>query len=326
MSKILQLLGFFGLIICIALITVVAVVTLSLGPINSAQTETQSFVIAKGQGTISIGNKLSEAGLIRNPLIFRLVVRQQGLSSQLQSGTFELSPTMSVLQIAQVLTQGTEDLWITVLEGWRTEEIAGMLSRQELPLFDEVEFMKLAKPSEGYLFPDTYLVPKQSTAAQLYQLLTTTFDRKIEKGLAVQLNASQRSMADVITMASLVQREAQSEEDMRHVAGILWNRYDINMPLQVDATLQYVAITKAESGKWWTPPSAADKAIVSPYNTYLNTGLPPYPIANPGLTAVKAAAEPIVTEDLFYIHDRQGLIHYATTYEQHQKNIDLYLR
>jgi len=326
MSKIMQLLGFFGLIICIALITVVAVVTLSLGPINSAQTETQSFVIAKGQGTISIGNKLSEAGLIRNPLIFRLVVRQQGLSSQLQSGTFELSPTMSVLQIAQVLTQGTEDLWITVLEGWRTEEIAGMLSRQELPLFDEVEFMKLAKPSEGYLFPDTYLVPKQSTAAQLYQLLTTTFDRKIEKGLAVQLNASQRSMADVITMASLVQREAQSEEDMRHVAGILWNRYDINMPLQVDATLQYVAITKAESGKWWTPPSAADKAIVSPYNTYLNTGLPPYPIANPGLTAVKAAAEPIVTEDLFYIHDRQGLIHYATTYEQHQKNIDLYLR
>ncbi len=326
MSKILQLLGFFGLIICIALITVVAVVTLSLGPINSAQTETQSFVVAKGQGTISIGNKLSEAGLIRNPLIFRLVVRQQGLSSQLQSGTFELSPTMSVLQIAQVLTQGTEDLWITVLEGWRTEEIAGMLSRQELPLFDEVEFMKLAKPSEGYLFPDTYLVPKQSTAAQLYQLLTTTFDRKIEKGLAVQLNASQRSMADVITMASLVQREAQSEEDMRHVAGILWNRYDINMPLQVDATLQYVAITKAESGKWWTPPSAADKAIVSPYNTYLNTGLPPYPIANPGLTAVKAAAEPIVTEDLFYIHDRQGLIHYATTYEQHQKNIDLYLR
>ena len=127
-------------------------------------------------------------------------------------------------------------------------------------------------------------------------------------------------------MASIVEREARGADDMQHVAGILWNRIELGMPLQADATLQYLKGYNPVEQAWWTPPLAADKSLISPYNTYLNLGLPPRPICNPGLEAIKAAAQPLSTDDLFYLHDRQGKIHYAQTLDDHNLNVDRYLR
>lgn len=313
-------------VLFVAGITGILVLSLALRPIEPENNAIERFVIAKGQGSAAIGTNLTEAGLIRHPLLFRFTVWQTGLANRLQAGSFELSPNMSVSEIAQTLTQGTEDIWVTVLEGWRVEEIADMMAAAELESFDEQEFLSLAQGKEGYLFPDTYLVPRQITAAQFLSLLENTFEQKVTEGLADEVAASDRSLEEIIIMASLVQREAKSESDMRHVAGILWNRVDLGMSLDVDATLQYITTKQAVNGEWWPQPNVAAKQINSPYNTYRNPGLPAGAIANPGVQAISATATPLDTKDLFYLHDRQGIMRYATTLEEHNRNVQQYLR
>ena len=134
------------------------------------------------------------------------------------------------------------------------------------------------------------------------------------------------SDAESVILASIVEREAREPEQMRHVAGILLNRLEIGMALQVDATLQYVKGYDQARKTWWAPPTAADKQLSSPYNTYENPGLPPGPISNPGANALMAVANPIKSNDLFYLHTNDGNMYYAETYEEHQENIQKYLR
>ena len=233
---------------------------------------------------------------------------------------------MTPQEIVEALTKGTADLWITIPEGWRREEIAESLAKQELEAFDKELFLELSAADEGKLFPDTYLVPRQADTRLLYSLLTNTFERKIILGLEDEIEASPHDFEQVLVMASILEREAQGYEDMRHVAGVLWKRLEIGMPLQADATLQYVKGYSPTQKSWWVPPTSEDKKLQSPFNTYLNPGLPPKPIANPGLEAVKAALNPVETDDLFYIHDRTGQIHFAETLDEHNANVQKYLR
>lgn len=291
----------------------------------SAESSEQSFVIPKGQGVITIGQRLTEAGLIKHPLVFRYIVTTQGLGEKIQAGSFTLSPSMTPAEIAVSLTQGTEDVWITLLEGWRAEEIAEYLASQaELTLFDEEAFMEAAADYPGMLYPDTYLIPREMEAETIVSLLVNTFEAKVTEGLSDEIAASDRDFEDVLIMASVVQREARDFEQMRHVAGILWNRIDIGMALQVDATLQYVRGTSSE---WWPNPTAADKQLASPYNTYQNSGLPPRPICNPGLEAIEATLDYLEVNDLFYIHDpKTGKMYYAEDIDGHNANVNTYLR
>ncbi len=295
-------------------------------PVATSDQALTRFVIAKGESVTGIANQLYEQHFIKHPLVFKIAVKQQGLDNKIQAGSFEISPNMNPFQIAQVFTKGTEDIWITIPEGWRVEEIADMAARQELPEFSKTEFLDLAAGEEGYLFPDTYLIPRETTAQQLFTLLTSTFDKKIKVGLATEIADSDRSFDQVMIMASIVQREAKVYDQQRHVAGILWHRIAIGMPLQVDATLQYVKGYSQSQDDWWVTPTAADKEMVSPFNTYLNMGLPPRPICNPGLDAIKATLDPISTDDLFYIHDETGVMHYAQTLDEHNQNVNTYLR
>jgi UPF0755 protein len=297
---------------------------LQLQPVNPSQTETVRFVIPKNQTATVIGERLAAAGLIRNPLVFTLWVRAQGMSNAIQAGSFDLSTAMTMPDIAQELTQGTQDTWITIREGWRVEEIAEYLAEQDLDEFDADAFIALAKPQEGKLFPDTYLIPREMETAAIVSLLTTTFDQKLATQLAAETEASTRDFAEVLVMASLVQREGRDADQMKHIAGILWNRIRIGMALQVDATLQYV---KGNSDKWWPTPLSADKQLVSPYNTYLNPGLPPTPISNPGIDALRAALDPLEVDDLYYLHDPStGKMYTAESLDQHNANINRYLR
>jgi UPF0755 protein len=295
-------------------------------PVNLSDTSVERFIIPRGQAVTVIGERLTAAGLIKHPLVFRLIVRQENLGDKIQSGSFDLSASMDTREIANTLTQGTQDVWITILEGWRAEEIAQSLSLQDLDNFDENEFLQIARPLEGRLFPDTYLIPREISSQQIVNLLVSTFDRKIVNDLENEIIASSRNFEDIIVMASLIEREARDYQQMRHVSGILWNRINIGMALQVDATLQYAKGYDGVRNTWWSPPLAIDKQINSPFNTYRNPGLPPAPISNPGVNAVKAALNPLQVDDLYYLHAPDGSMYFAKTLDGHNANINRYLR
>jgi len=283
---------YFLLIFVIIVISGWAIFISLLQAPNSSDQSTVTFIIPKGEATQNIAQRLKAEGLIRSPLAFRLALYQQGKQTSIQAGSFKLSPSMSVSELTQVLTKGTDDLWITIPEGWRREEIAASLVKQDLSEFDEQEFLVLTDGLEGQLFPDTYLVPKASTTASIVNLLVNTFESKVLTALAEDLASSQLDLNQILTLASLVQRESANEQDMPLIAGILFNRLEINMPLQVDATLQYVKGYSVAEQTWWSNPVAADKNLASAFNTYQNPGLPPQPICNPGLAAIKAVLHP----------------------------------
>lgn len=322
--------GVFFLLLLLTLGALVAGLWWAFSPIVSpnsvsdVESVEQKIVIAKGRTTSQVATQLVEANLIRHPMIFLLAVKYLKLDGRLQAGSFTLSPTQPLFEIAQALTKSIDDLWVTIPEGLRREEIASLFAA-DLPEFDKVEFLSLAKDAEGRLFPDTYLIPNQATAGFIFSLLSNTFDKRVATGLAEEIASSSHSLDELLIMASLLEREAKSYEDMQHVAGILWNRIELGMPLQVDATLQYAKGQTAD-GKWWNPPLGVDRQLASPFNTYQNPGLPPAPIANPGLDAIRAALNPLATSDLFYLHDSSGQMWYAPDYAGHQQNINRYLR
>jgi UPF0755 protein len=326
MKTVLKLLGVVVLLLVVAGVAAGWYLSTLLQPVSPTPVEAQSFVVPKGQAVAVIANRLHEAGLVKHPLVFRLVAKQSGLDTKFQAGSFQLSPSMTQREIAQNLTSGTTDVWLTIPEGWRKEEIADSLEAQELDSFDKAEFLALAKESEGQLFPDTYLVPRQASAELIYNLLTNTFERKVVEGLKSEIAESEHSLEDAIVMASILEREATGAEEMKHVAGVLWGRLEVGMPIQADATLQYIKGYSPTEKSWWVTPLAEDKKLVSPYNTYLSPNLPPGPISNPGLDAIKAALDPLETNDVYYIHDRQGNVHYARTLDEHNANVDRYLR
>jgi UPF0755 protein len=235
---------------------------------------------------------------------------------------------MDTKDIALALTQGTNDVWIQLLEGWRNEEISSKLKDTLISsgtVFDENLFLSLVQGREGYVFPDTYLIPLTATEQDIAALLLRTFDEKVTQGLASDISQSSRSLDQIIIMASLIEREAKTDSTRKIISGILWKRLDQGWPLQVDATLQYSLGFNQRTGSWWTPPTSQDKNFDSPYNTYKYTGLPPAPICSPSLSSIKAALNPESSNYWFYLTDGEGIMHYATTLEAHNQNIRTYL-
>jgi len=291
-----------------------------LSPITTS-IEEQRFVVSKGQGVATIGADLEEAQLIRSKYAFRAYVQFKQLDKKIQAGSFTLDQTQGTPDIAQTLTEGTEDVWITLLEGWRREEIAEYLQATDLEVFDAAQFLEITATSEGYLFPDTYLVPKEITTEALVNLLVRTFEQKLA---TIDEDLTPAEIKRLVILASLIEREARGSTQMQHVAGILENRLEIGMALQVDATLQYIRGNVA--GEWWAPPRSSDKDLVSSFNTYLNPGLPPRPIANPGISALRAVVKPLANDDFFYLHAPSGEVYYAEDYDAHLQNIARYLQ
>ena len=296
----------------------------------STDDQTQIFVIRPGEPTSAIAQKLKEANLVKNALAFRLLVSQMGVAKNIQAGDFRLSPNMTSREIAQLLTHGAIDVWITLPEGLRVEEQAQIIENNlnfganESFVFDKNEYIKIAK--EGYMFPDTYLIPKDATAQDVAAKLEETFSAKVDDELLAQGEKNNLSTDDVIILASLLEREAKTNEEKPIIAGIILNRLESQIALQIDATVQYAKGYGTAQNTWWPTVTVDDyQSIKSVYNTYLFVGLPPKPIANPGLESIKAAASPAQTGFFYYMHDRGGKIHYAETADEHQSNIDEYL-
>ncbi len=292
-------------------------------PVNNKNKTTKIFVIQRGETVTEIAKNLEKEELIRNKIVFYLVVKQLGIESKIQAGDYRLSPVMNVYEIAKTLTKGTLDIWITIVEGLRKEEIAQIFSRElNIP---ESEFLKYAQ--EGYLFPDTYLIPREASIGAVISILTKNFNKKYSQDLRNKAIGKGLTEKEVITLASLIEREAKFAEDRPKVAGVLLNRLELEMKLDIDATVQYVLGYQSEEKTWWKKSlTFEDLGVDSLYNTYKNKDLPPGPIANPGLAAIEAILTPTQTDYLYYLSDKDGKMHYAETFEGHNENIRKYLR
>jgi UPF0755 protein len=281
------------------------------------------FVVKKGEGVKLIASRLAQQKIIRSPTAFYILVKIMGNEKQLQAGDFRLNRSMDAMTVSRELTHGTLDIWTTIPEGWRKEEIANRFSKDlDIP---ESEFIKIAP--EGYLFPDTYLIPKDATVGAVVKLLTSTFTKKVDDVIKNGRVSNNMPMNEIIVLASIVEREGNSDIDRPIIAGILINRLKAKHPLQVDATLQYALGYQPEEKSWWKKIlTNDDKEIASLYNTYLYNGLPPGPISNPGIESIKAVLNPKETDYFYYLHDVNGNVHYAKTLEEHNNNIEKYLK
>ena len=292
-------------------------------PVDPRDTTPVLFVVRPGEGARSIATNLAEANVIRSPTAFFLQVKLLRIETNLQAGDFRLNRAMSSGEIAQELTHGFLDVWVTMLEGWRVEEVANRLAKDlDIP---EAEFLKVAR--EGYMFPDTYLIPRDASAAAIAKIFSDTFNQKVTDQMRADATQTGLTFDEVVILASIVEREGRTGEDRPVIAGILLKRLDAGWPLQADATLQYALGYQPNEKSWWKKSLiTADKKIRSPHNTYLNPGLPPAPISNPGLDSIKAVIYPKDSAFWYYIHDAEGNVHYATTIEEHTDNIATYLQ
>ncbi len=300
-------------------------------PTNSSDTSRKEFVIVPGQTLDQIATNLSQASLIRSRTVFKVTVFRYNLSKKIQAGYFSLSPSQSTTEIAQNLTKASaRQVWVTIPEGLRREEIANLildkLAASKMPHhFDPEEFIRNTVRLEGHLFPDTYALAPNVTTQEVIDRLTSQFTQ-----VTSNLGIAGSDLNRVVTLASLVEREAGADSERAEIAGIIMKRIGSKWPLQVDATVQYaISSTRCRIRicDWWPKSlTKTDLAFDSPYNTYKSPGLPPGPIDNPGKASLTAAAKPNQTKNWFYLHDSKGQVHYAITIEEHNKNICTYLK
>lgn len=290
---------------------------------------TERFVVAIGGEKVEqVAGDLSDQGFIKDKDVFikAFGAKDGGVVSP---GGYRLSKEMSLAQISDALQNKPYMAWVVIPEGLRKEEIAKLLAdalgwtaaqkEKWINIYTAMKFDYI----EGTYFPDTYLIPVDEDLLKIAERLQAKFNEKFAVYLP-EFNLQNIKWTTGLTFASIVQREAANKADMPLIAGILWNRLERGMALNVDATLQYV---RGDTGNgWWAPLKLADKQTESPYNTYINKGLPPHPICNPGITAIEATLNPAQTDCLYYLHGKDHETHCAKTYEEHRENIEKYLK
>jgi UPF0755 protein len=274
--------------------------------------------VEEGTPLRSVSALFEERGVVRNARLFELITRGLGDDTNIQAGVYHFSRKENMVWVAMRILTGdfeTEAIRVTIPEGSTVNDIAAMLL-DKLPEFNRREFLEGAR--EGYMFPDTYFFrPGQSTEAIL-SVFENNFNVKMLK-VKPLVASSEYTLDEILTMASILEKEASKSADRKKIAGVLWRRIEIGMPLQTDATFPYYL------GRNTFEVTLADLRADHPYNTYTNKGLPPGPIGNPGLDSIMAALQPVKSAYIFFLSDRQGNFHYSVTYEGHLANKRAYL-
>lgn len=297
------------------------------------------FIVREGESAADIAERLEDRKLIKNALLFRWLARQRGLDAKFTPGEYELRQNMTASQIMSSLQQGWQaDGLVTFPEGWRAVQMADALGRRQPEHRDE--FLRLVESAsfdfpflrdrppgaslEGYLFPETYSVTTTRTVPQLVETMLKTFGERAAPELA-KAGSVGLTPHQALTLASIVEREARVPSERSLIAGVYLNRLRQGMMLQADPTVQYALAglrpsTAPPEGYWKSVLLFADLDVESPYNTYRNKGLPPAPIASPGLAAIQATVNPTATEYLFFVAREDGRHEFAKTYEEHLAN------
>lgn len=300
-------------------------------PVSSVPGNAKTIVIEPGMGTQQIAELLYNNGLIKNTFAFRFFTKLEGSDGSLKAGEYQLTPEMSIKKIISNLTKGeTAYRDLVIPEGYTINQIADLIEKKQLGSAEKfrnlaknyapLSFMTSNLPvdylTEGFVFPDTYRIAKGTTEEQMLATFVSQFNKQFSGALrerAVQLGLSPRQ---VIILASLVEKEAQVETDRPIIAGVFLNRLKRDMPLQSCATIQYIlGYAKPEL-------TVKDTEIASPYNTYLNRGLPPGPISSPGMAAIQAVLYPANTNYLYFVAKKDGAHIFSATYEEHLAAIE----
>ena len=309
-------------------------------PLNPGSHETIVYTVQKGWGDDEIGAELQKLGIIRNSYFFKFYTILSLKHSNLQAGQYNLSPKMSAYEIASKMAQGDviKDK-LVILEGWDINDIAKYLASKGICTQDYFvsltkdpsttlragdysnEFTFLAdKPKtadlEGYLFPDTYQISQGETCDDILNSMLANFGQKLTPDLRAEIAKQKKSIFDIVTMASLLEKEVRTLSDKKIVAGILWKRLSVSMPLQLDSTVIYVTGNPNISIK--------DTKINSPYNTYKYYGLPKGPISDPGIDSITAAIYPTKTNYWYYLTDGKTI--FSETFDQHIAAKEKYLK
>ncbi len=279
--------------------------------------------ISSGEGLSAAADQLQTVQAVRSEFVFKSLMVLFGGSHGLQAGDYYFAKPENAIHIAWRLTHHSYDLVqvrVTIPEGLNVNEIAAILEAQpNLTHFNNADFLKIATPYEGYLFPDTYYLMPNMTAQDIVDDMLANYKTRI-KTLQPDIAAFGKPIGDVIKMASILEEEARTDESRETIAGILWKRLAQGIPLQVDSAFVFVDGKRASKDL-----TSSDLAIQSPFNTYIHKGLPPTPISNPGLDSIRDAVHPIATKYYYYLSDAQGNMHYAVTLEEHDTNKAEYL-
>jgi UPF0755 protein len=279
------------------------------------------ITVKDNTGLNEVAQSLEKQGIVKSSFWFRAAVILLSGEKSVMAGDYFFQKPIGVFGLASRMTHGVYGLTpikVTFPEGMTAKQMSLILST-ELVDFDTEEFLKLSKPLEGYLFPDTYSFLQNTKPAQVIGVLQDNFKQKI-RSIDSEIKSFGKPVKDVVTMASIIEAEARTTETRKIISGILWKRLKMGMPLQVDAPFQYII------GKNTFQLTTNDLKYDSPYNTYKYAGLPPGPIGNPGIDSLVAAVTPTKTAYLYYLSDVRGNMHYAKTYQEHLANKEQYLK
>lgn len=345
----------------IILILIVSFILFSLmylnaagNPVSKNNNDNVIFVVNSGEGAKQIAHNLYLQDLIRSELYFKFSLWKEGLESRLQAGEYILNQSMGAGEIIDILSKGkavTKEKKIKIQEGWTSKDIAEYLEKQNISLKDDfltivgyprIDYnhdTKFSKPVdyssmyefltdkpknyglEGYLFPDTYNIYEDAGSNDVVRKMLDNFDKKLTPKMRDDIRKQGKTIYEIVTMASFIEKEVFTYDDMRVVSGIFWNRLKIGKPLESCASLAYIlGVNKAQY-------TIEDTKIDSPYNTYQHQGLPPGPIANPGILSIQAAIYPEQTDYYYFLSASEtGETIFSKTYDEHLRNKSKYLK
>jgi UPF0755 protein len=288
-------------------------------------------VIPRGSSSAEVAHTLQERGVIHSALAFRILLRARGLDRSVEAGEYLFEPHENAASVLRKLVEGEARVatWVTIPEGFTATQIANDLAGHHLGTADAYDRYFLStsivlggvrtKNLEGYLFPSTYLFPLNATPAQAADIFVSQFRKELPPDAAEDAKRMKFTLPQIVTVASLVEREAKADDERALIAGVIYNRLRKGMPLDVDASIEYIFPHHK------TDITRADLRIASPYNTYLHTGLPPTPIANPGLPSLLAALRPQPSDYYYYVYKGNGHHAFARTLQEHNANVSRYL-
>lgn len=296
-----------------------------------ASDEVVALEIEQEDTGLDIAQKLEDEGLVRSGFAFRLAIRITGEGYKLQSGHYEIPKTISVHDLIPLLQKGKDkEITLTIPEGYTIGDIANLLEKEKICTAQE--FLERAKvllpypymrstqvvsyPIEGFLFPSTYKIPVGASADDVITIMANEFDKQLTPALRQKAQAQGLNVFQLVTLASLVEKEALFDQDRPIIAAVFKRRLQEGMPLQSDATISYIL------GYAKVHVTLADTKLQSPYNTYINPGLPPGPICNPGMKSLEAVANAGTTDYRFFVADKEGHNHFSKTYEEHLKVVE----
>lgn len=287
----------------------------------SKGSEKHNISINSGLSLMQISSLLKKNNIIRSDNLFRIIVILSGNENSIKAGPYLFDGTENVFTVAKriiMANYGVPIKKITIVEGMRSRDILNLFRSDFLNLnITELEDSLLY--NEGYLFPDTYFIPLSASSDDIIKMLSDNFKRHLSE-IDLDKSETSKKLNEIIIMASIIEGEAKEDADRKIISDILFRRIKIGMPLQVDTTFMYI-MNKPSSEI-----TKADLKIDSPYNTYLNKGLPPTPINNPGIEAINSVMFPTPNKYFYYLSDKDGTMHYAVTFEEHKKNKEKYLR